>query len=409
MKKGFTLVEVMATIIILGILALILVPIIDHVIERAHKASFRESVNNLIEAASNYISEYTVQYKTDEFPYPMMFACNGETCSNDSGVSLMFKGEIPVGGTIIMNSVDKIYASYVTNGKYCASGYKGKVVVGDNCDKADINPPTMPTQGSLGEVSGADHTGFIQTEASGSFDDRTSEENIIYKYLVTNDDAVPSKDDKRFSTSKTFERSCGTNYFGWAVAEDLNGNRSDVLYLGFTFDGENVYSEYGECTKSCGGGVKTRTNACALIVDDLVAECNTQGCSYPAVDESYAGTPACTNGRTLSNGNCTYYYQSNAGQCGYTSVHSCRDESYSYCVNQGYDSHGNWQCIGEKWATACCRQVCGNTNVAASCTKTENAYKTYTCNAGDTKDSSNICHHYTCPDGGILEGTTCVR
>ena len=53
-----------------------------------------------------------------------------------------------------------------------------------------------------------------------------------------------------------------------------------MFYLGETEDGENIYSEWSECSKTCGGGTKTRTNGCALITENLSESCNTQGCSY---------------------------------------------------------------------------------------------------------------------------------
>ena len=49
-NKGFTLVELLAVIIILAIIALIAVPVIMNIIDRARKAAFRDTVYGIIDA-----------------------------------------------------------------------------------------------------------------------------------------------------------------------------------------------------------------------------------------------------------------------------------------------------------------------------------------------------------------------
>lgn len=142
--------------------------------------------------------------------------------------------------------------------------------------KIDTTGPTVPTTGAIGNVSGSNITGSIQTLAGGSTDDGAG--NITYKYIISTSNETPNKNDSRFSTTATFTRSCGTSYYAWAIAEDGAGNRSEVKYLGTTSDGANSYSSWGTCSKTCGGGTQTRTNSCALITTGLSQECNTQSC-----------------------------------------------------------------------------------------------------------------------------------
>ena len=142
--------------------------------------------------------------------------------------------------------------------------------------KLDTTKPTTPTTGSIGNVSGSNTTGNIQTLAGGSTDSGAG--NITYKYIISTSNTTPNNTDSRFSTTTTFTRSCGTSYYAWAIAEDGVGNRSEVKYLGTTSDGANSYGAWGSCSASCGGGTQTRTNTCALVTTGLSQECNTQSC-----------------------------------------------------------------------------------------------------------------------------------
>ena len=143
MKKGFTLIELLAVIVILGILALILIPVINNVIEKSRMSAFRESVNNIISSGSNFVGDYLINNSTEQLPYPMVFTCDGTVCKTSNDETLKFTGEIPISGTITLKSEDLIYAEYVTNGKYCATGYKGRLNVGTTCADVDATRPII--------------------------------------------------------------------------------------------------------------------------------------------------------------------------------------------------------------------------------------------------------------------------
>ena len=169
--------------------------------------------------------------------------------------------------------------------------------------KIDLTGPTTPTGGAIGNVSGSNTTGTIQTAASGSTDAGVG--GITYKYLVTNSNSAPAKNNTGFTTTMTFARSCGTSYYAWAIAEDSLGNRSEVKSLGSTADGANSYSGWSACSKTCGGGTQTRTNTCALVTTGFSQSCNTQSCcsytanqvianySYTGGVQSYKAVPPC--------------------------------------------------------------------------------------------------------------------
>ncbi|MDD3453816.1 MAG: prepilin-type N-terminal cleavage/methylation domain-containing protein, partial [Bacilli bacterium] len=54
MKKGFTLVELLAVIVILAVIALISVPIILGIIEKSKKGATEDSAYGILEAANLY-------------------------------------------------------------------------------------------------------------------------------------------------------------------------------------------------------------------------------------------------------------------------------------------------------------------------------------------------------------------
>lgn len=56
-KKGFTLVELLVVITLLGVLGLITVPIINDVIKNSRKKAFRETIINIVEVAKIYNAE----------------------------------------------------------------------------------------------------------------------------------------------------------------------------------------------------------------------------------------------------------------------------------------------------------------------------------------------------------------
>ena len=66
MKKGFTLVELLAVIIILGIIALITFPIVDNSIKNSKQAALERTIGSIEEAAHNYSSQNNLGYPEEE-------------------------------------------------------------------------------------------------------------------------------------------------------------------------------------------------------------------------------------------------------------------------------------------------------------------------------------------------------
>lgn len=59
MKKGFTLVEMLAVIIILGIIVLIAIPRVNNVILDSRNTAYKENNKNIIRAAENYLNTFS--------------------------------------------------------------------------------------------------------------------------------------------------------------------------------------------------------------------------------------------------------------------------------------------------------------------------------------------------------------
>ena len=62
-KKGFTLVELLAVIVVLAIIALIAVPVVINIIKSAQRGAFKSSAYGILESAKIYYLSGKVQSK----------------------------------------------------------------------------------------------------------------------------------------------------------------------------------------------------------------------------------------------------------------------------------------------------------------------------------------------------------
>ena len=57
MKKGFTLIELICVITILGLIALIAIPTINNMINKSREESYDKQLDNIIDAARTFVSD----------------------------------------------------------------------------------------------------------------------------------------------------------------------------------------------------------------------------------------------------------------------------------------------------------------------------------------------------------------
>jgi prepilin-type N-terminal cleavage/methylation domain-containing protein len=114
-KKGFTLIELIGVILLLGIISLIAVPAVSNIIQQSKKEAFRASVIYIFEATTIYIYDNN---------YPDI---------PSEGLDVTIINNIDpnpfISGYIFRNNNDKYELANVSDGKYCANGEKSNLII----------------------------------------------------------------------------------------------------------------------------------------------------------------------------------------------------------------------------------------------------------------------------------------
>ena len=105
-KKGFTLVELLAVIVILAIISLIATPMILGVIEKANKSAAIQSANGIMDAAEKYMIE------------SMVLGTNASRFDFPNDTKLSYKGKKPESGTLLVDDNGNMSITIKVNG-YC--------------------------------------------------------------------------------------------------------------------------------------------------------------------------------------------------------------------------------------------------------------------------------------------------
>ena len=113
-KKGFTLVELLAVIVVLAIIALIAVPVVINIIKSAQRGAFKSSAYGILESAKIYYLSGKVQSKDVLSRIDVV-----QKDENDKYI-LEYNGEKPESGVIVFDSNGKS-ALAIKKGTFCAS------------------------------------------------------------------------------------------------------------------------------------------------------------------------------------------------------------------------------------------------------------------------------------------------
>ena len=113
-NKGFTLVELLAVIVILGLVAAITTIVIVNVLNDSKKNAFVESVHSAMDSYKNH-----------------------ESYNNFSDLGEMSVRDLPLdnnnfkSGTVMRNENNEILVINLTDGSYCANGTRNNLVISD--------------------------------------------------------------------------------------------------------------------------------------------------------------------------------------------------------------------------------------------------------------------------------------
>lgn len=132
-EKGFTLVELIAVIVILGLIGIIIVPTVNDTIQKQKKKAFQTSVYGLLNTVKSESQNTGFTTKVYRFHENELYECdeNGDNCSGSSSVTT--DGKIKNGDGYIKVTKDGLYSLSISNNSYCSfKTYYNDIIISDN-------------------------------------------------------------------------------------------------------------------------------------------------------------------------------------------------------------------------------------------------------------------------------------
>lgn len=129
-QKGFTLLEILAVVTILGLIIATIVPIVGGSLKQSKKNITIDSAKSYINAYETYLKATALRSELTKYPAGQAYQVASET--QISGVTypavnntIGFNGEAPTGGTITPNDNYAVASANLTIGDYTVI-YDGK-------------------------------------------------------------------------------------------------------------------------------------------------------------------------------------------------------------------------------------------------------------------------------------------
>lgn len=123
-KKGFTLIEVLAVIVILSVLMAIMIPTVNHIINKNDENSYEKLKEGIVNAAKVYISD-------NRYTITLSGPCTGEEGAEDPNVRQIGGVDLAQENTVMISTlIEKKYLK-TKNGKIINPDTKQKLNLND--------------------------------------------------------------------------------------------------------------------------------------------------------------------------------------------------------------------------------------------------------------------------------------
>ena len=237
-NKGFTLVELLGVIILLGVIAVIITPNILKLEKKSEKELFEDSVNALIRGAQMY-------YANNDF---INYPTNG-IAANSEELNVKNNEDLTSGSIKLVND-EYFYADNVSNGKYCANGVRNDLSIDEG------KCPETPTRCFEFDKSTGTITKFYKNKVGCEISNPTVPEKIdgvevkhigdvsfgtvesFYCYKTYND-----------YNNKTYEEIYDyhefSNYYNCVIGRQNTSNKLVSINLPSTIETIGAYAFYG--------------------------------------------------------------------------------------------------------------------------------------------------------------------
>ena len=199
-NKGFTLIELISVIILMGVIALITVPIIKDTIESAREKNFKNSALGLIEAANEY---YLNSKLTGDYFEEIEFKVNnGKMISGNKELS--FNGKVPVGDSYVKIKANGDVAINITDGEFYAVKDYDEIgaSIGTSEDTALLREELAKKIAELEKIV-SDNKSELENKINSNFDKTYPVGSIYISTSGTNPSTIYGGTWERYGQGKT--------------------------------------------------------------------------------------------------------------------------------------------------------------------------------------------------------------